>query len=100
LDWIKPSPSASSALGRTGLGIKAYENFIQTDAAVNPGSSGGALVNLRGELVGINTAIMSPSSSNVGIGFAVPINMARQVMDQLIAYGKVSRGSLASSFRT
>jgi serine protease Do/serine protease DegQ len=99
LDWIKPSPSASSALGRTGLGIKAYENFIQTDAAVNPGSSGGALVNLRGELVGINTAIMSPSSSNVGIGFAVPINMARQVMEQLIVYGKVSRGQLGVNFQ-
>jgi serine protease Do/serine protease DegQ len=83
-----------SALGRTGIGIRAYENFIQIDAAVNPGSSGGALVNLRGELVGINTAIVSPSGSNVGIGLAVPINMARQVMGQLVAYGKVSRGQL------
>jgi serine protease Do/serine protease DegQ len=88
-----------SALGRTGLGIKAFESFIQTDAAVNPGSSGGALVNLRGELVGINTAIMSPSGSNVGIGFAVPINMARQVMEQLIAYGKMSRGQLGIKFQ-
>jgi len=83
-----------SALGRTGLGIEGYENFIQTDASINPGNSGGALVNLRGELVGINSAIIGPSGGNVGIGFAIPINMARQVMDQLVAHGKVSRGQL------
>jgi serine protease Do/serine protease DegQ len=88
-----------SGMARTGVGIKAYENFIQTDAAVNPGSSGGALLNLRGELVGINTAIMSPSGNHIGIGFAVPINMARQVMDQLIAYGKIKRGQLGMRFQ-
>ncbi|MDH3236401.1 MAG: DegQ family serine endoprotease [Alphaproteobacteria bacterium] len=83
-----------SALGRTGLGIEGYESFIQTDASINPGNSGGALVNLRGELVGINSAIIGPSGGNVGIGFAIPINMARQVMEQLVAHGKVSRGQL------
>jgi len=83
-----------SALGRSGLGIEGYENFIQTDASINPGNSGGALVNLRGELVGINSAIIGPSGGNVGIGFAIPINMARQVMEQLVAHGKVSRGQL------
>ncbi|HEY7643552.1 MAG TPA: Do family serine endopeptidase [Hyphomicrobiales bacterium] len=88
-----------SGLGRTGAGINAYESFIQTDAAVNPGSSGGALVNLRGELVGINTAIMSPSGNHVGIGFAVPSDMARKVTDQLIAYGKIKRGQLGMRFQ-
>ena len=83
-----------SALGRTGLGIESYENFIQTDASINPGNSGGALINLRGELVGINTAIVGPSGGNVGIGFAVPINMAQSVMQQLIAHGEVKRGRL------
>ena len=83
-----------SALGRTGLGIESYENFIQTDASINPGNSGGALINLRGELVGINTAIVGPSGGNVGIGFAVPIDMARSVMQQLIAHGEVKRGRL------
>jgi len=83
-----------SALGRTGLGIESYENFIQTDASINPGNSGGALINLRGELVGINTAIVGPSGGNVGIGFAVPINMARSVVQQLIATGAVKRGRL------
>jgi serine protease Do/serine protease DegQ len=83
-----------SALGRTGLGIEGYESFIQTDASINPGNSGGALVNLRGELIGINSAIIGPSGGNVGIGFAIPINMARKVMEQLIAHGKVSRGQL------
>lgn len=83
-----------SALGRKGLGIKGYENFIQTDASINPGNSGGALVNLRGELVGINTAIVARGGGNVGIGFAIPINMARQVMEQLVAYGEVRRGLL------
>jgi Do/DeqQ family serine protease len=81
-----------SALGRSGLKIEGYEDFIQTDASINPGNSGGALVNLRGELVGINTAILAPSGGNVGIGFAVPIRMAHVVADQLIAYGKVQRG--------
>jgi len=73
-----------SALGRSGLGIERYENFIQTDASINPGNSGGALVDLRGELVGINTAIVGPAGGNVGIGFAIPSHMARQVMEQLI----------------
>jgi Do/DeqQ family serine protease len=83
-----------SALGRTGLNVEGYEDFIQTDASINPGNSGGALVNLRGELVGINTAIIAPSGGNVGIGFAVPSNMARRVMDQLIRFGEVRRGWL------
>ena len=83
-----------SALGRTGLGIEGYEDFIQTDASINPGNSGGALVNLRGELVGINTAIIAPGGGNVGIGFAIPVNMTRQVMEQLIQHGEVHRGRL------
>ena len=83
-----------SALGRAGLGIEGYEDFIQTDAAINPGNSGGALVNLNGELVGINTAIVGPSGGSVGIGFAIPINMARDVMDQLIAHGDIKRAQL------
>jgi serine protease Do/serine protease DegQ len=83
-----------SALGRTGLGIEGYEDFIQTDASINPGNSGGALVNLRGELIGINTAILAPGGGNVGIGFAIPINMAEQIMQQLIQYGEISRGRL------
>jgi serine protease DegQ len=83
-----------SALGRTGLGIEGYENFIQTDASINPGNSGGALVNLRGELVGINTAILSPAGGNVGIGFAIPTEMASNVMQQLIEHGRVHRGAL------
>ncbi len=86
-----------SALGRGGLGIEGYEDFIQTDASINPGNSGGALVNLRGELVGINTAILGPSGGNVGIGFAVPTAMARQVMDQLLRFGEVRRGKLGVS---
>ncbi len=81
-----------SALGRSGLGIEGYEDFIQTDAAINPGNSGGALVDLRGNLVGINTAIIAPSGSSVGIGFAIPSNMIRAVMDQLIEHGEVRRG--------
>jgi len=81
-----------SALGRGGLRVEGYEDFIQTDASINPGNSGGALVNLRGRLVGINTAILAPSGGNVGIGFAVPINMARSVMDQIVEYGEVRRG--------
>jgi Do/DeqQ family serine protease len=83
-----------SALGRTGLGIERYENFIQTDAAINPGNSGGALVDMSGRLVGINTAIISRGGGNVGIGFAIPIDMARAVTQQLIADGRVSRGAL------
>jgi len=83
-----------SALGRSGLGGTGYQNFIQTDASINPGNSGGALVNLRGELVGINTMIFSPSGGNVGIGFAIPTNLSTDVMKQLIATGKVNRGNL------
>ncbi|HUB88648.1 MAG TPA: DegQ family serine endoprotease [Dyella sp.] len=85
-----------SALGRSGLGGSSFQNFIQTDASINPGNSGGPLVNLRGELVGINTMILSPSGGNVGIGFAIPSNVATEVMQQLIAHGKVSRGSLGA----
>jgi len=83
-----------SALGRSGLGLGGYEDFIQTDASINPGNSGGALVDLAGRLVGINTAILSPQGGNIGIGFAIPINMAREVMEQLIRYGRVRRGVL------
>ncbi len=83
-----------SALGRSGLGIEGYENFIQTDASINPGNSGGALVNLAGELVGINTAIIAPAGGNVGIGFAIPANMAKASMDQIIEHGEVKRGQL------
>jgi serine protease Do/serine protease DegQ len=85
-----------SALGRSGLGIEGYENFIQTDASINPGTSGGALVNLRGELVGINTAIFSPGQNpgNVGIGFAIPSNMVKQISDQLLEFGEVRRAYL------
>jgi Do/DeqQ family serine protease len=83
-----------SALGRSGLGIEGYENFIQTDASINPGNSGGALVNLKGELVGINTAIISPAGGNVGIGFAIPVNMATASMRQIIEYGEVRRGQI------
>ncbi len=83
-----------SALGRSGLGIEGYENFIQTDASINPGNSGGALVDLDGKLVGINTAILGPSGGNVGIGFAIPSNMVRSIMAQLIEYGEVRRGQL------
>jgi Do/DeqQ family serine protease len=83
-----------SALGRSGLGIEGYEDFIQTDASINPGNSGGPLVDLQGRVVGINTAILAPGGGNIGIGFAVPINMARQVMDQLISYGEIKRGRI------
>ena len=85
-----------SAMERSGLGIEGYENFIQTDASINPGNSGGALVNLRGELVGINTAIFSKSGGNIGIGFAIPVNMAHDIMQQLIKYGEVKRGRLGA----
>ncbi|MDZ7735603.1 MAG: DegQ family serine endoprotease [Gammaproteobacteria bacterium] len=83
-----------SALARSGLSILGYEDFIQTDASINPGNSGGALVNLRGELVGINTAIFSQSGGNIGIGFAIPINLALKVMEQLVEHGEVRRGSV------
>ena len=83
-----------SALGRSGLSPEGFEDFIQTDASINPGNSGGALVNMRGELVGINSAIISPSGGNVGIGFAVPSNMARAVLAQIVRFGEVRRGRL------
>jgi len=83
-----------SALGRSGLGIESFEDFIQTDASINPGNSGGALINLRGELIGINTAIVGPSGGNVGIGFAIPSNMARDLTEQLVNVGEVRRGVL------
>ncbi len=85
-----------SALGRSDINPEAggYEDFIQTDASINPGNSGGALVNLRGELVGINSAILSRTGANIGIGFAIPVNMVHSVMDQLIKYGQVKRGVL------
>jgi serine protease Do len=89
-----------SAKGRGGMGIEEYEDFIQTDAAINPGNSGGALVNLKGELVGINTAIASKSGGYAGIGFAIPTNMARPIMEQLIKDGKVSRGYLGVNIAT
>jgi serine protease Do len=89
-----------SAKGRGGMGIEEYEDFIQTDAAINPGNSGGALVNLKGELVGINTAIASPNRGYSGIGFAIPTNMARPIMDMLIKDGKVSRGYLGVNIVT
>jgi serine protease Do/serine protease DegQ len=85
-----------SALGRSGLGIEGYEDFIQTDASINPGNSGGALINLRGELIGINTAIFSRSGGNIGIGFAIPINMAHDIMRQLVKHGEVQRGRLGA----
>jgi serine protease Do/serine protease DegQ len=83
-----------SGLGRSGINPDGYEDFIQTDASIDPGNSGGALVNLRGELVGINSAILSRSGGNIGIGFAIPVNMARSIMDQLLKYGSVKRGLL------
>ena len=85
-----------SAMERSGLGIEGYENFIQTDASINPGNSGGALVNLRGELIGINTAIYSKSGGSQGIGFAIPANMANDIMQQLIKFGEVKRGRLGA----
>jgi serine protease Do len=88
-----------SAVGRANMGIVDYEDFIQTDAAINPGNSGGALVNLKGELVGINTAIFSRTGGNMGIGFAIPSNMAKSVMNSLMKYGKVVRGWLGVSIQ-
>ena len=89
-----------SALGRSGLGIEDYEDFIQTDASINPGNSGGALVNLKGELVGINTAIIAPGGGNIGIGFAIPSNMAHDIMVQLVTHGRVRRGLLGVALQT
>jgi serine protease DegQ len=86
-----------SALGRTGFRGLEFQNFIQTDASINPGNSGGALINLRGELVGINSAIFTPSGGNVGIGFAIPSAMAQYVMEQLASFGEVQRGTLGIS---
>ncbi len=88
-----------SALGRSGLGIYGYEDFIQTDASINPGNSGGALVNLKGELIGINSAIIAPAGGNVGIGFAIPTEIASVVMAQLIEHGEVRRGTLGVAFQ-
>lgn len=89
-----------SALGRSGINPEGYEDFIQTDASINPGNSGGALVNLKGELVGINSAILSGSGGNIGIGFAIPVNMVKSVMEQLIQYGEVKRGLLGVNIYT
>jgi serine protease Do len=89
-----------SALGRTALGINDYEDFIQTDAAINPGNSGGALVDAQGRLVGINTAIFSESGGYQGVGFAVPVNLARNIMERLIKYGKVTRGYLGVGIKS
>ncbi len=88
-----------SALGRSGLGIQGYEDFIQTDASINVGNSGGALVNLRGELVGINTAILAPNGGNVGIGFAIPSNMTLSIVSELVQHGRVRRGLLGVATR-
>jgi serine protease DegQ len=81
-----------SALGRTGLGINTFENFIQTDAAINPGNSGGALIDASGNLIGINTAIFSPSGGSMGIGFAIPVSTAKMVLEQIVKNGSVTRG--------
>lgn len=89
-----------SALGRSGINAEGYEDFIQTDASINPGNSGGALVDLDGRLVGINTAIISPAGGNVGIGFAIPANMASAVMRQLVEFGEVRRGRLGVFIQT
>jgi S1-C subfamily serine protease len=83
-----------SATGRSNVGFAEYEDFIQTDAAINPGNSGGALVDSRGQLIGINTGIFSDSGGYQGIGFAVPSNLARRVVDDLMKYGEVQRGSI------
>jgi serine protease Do/serine protease DegQ len=89
-----------SALGRSGINPEGYEDFIQTDASINPGNSGGALVNLNGQLVGINSAILSRTGGNIGIGFAIPSNMMKTVMNQLIKYGEVRRGVLGVNIQT
>jgi S1-C subfamily serine protease len=87
-----------SGLHRRNVGIEKYEDFIQTDAAIYPGNSGGALVNLRGELIGINTAFIGATNTNPGMGFAIPINMARFIADQLLKYGEVRRGRVGLTF--
>ena len=89
-----------SGLGRTGINPEGYEDFIQTDASINPGNSGGALISLTGELVGINSAILSGNGGNIGIGFAIPVNMARSVMDQIVDFGSVRRGLLGVNIAT
>jgi len=89
-----------SALGRSGINPEGYEDFIQTDASINPGNSGGALVNLNGELVGINSAILSRTGGNIGIGFAIPANMMKTVMNQLVKHGEVRRGVLGVNIQT
>jgi serine protease Do/serine protease DegQ len=89
-----------SALHRTQMGLEGYEEFIQTDASINPGSSGGALTNLRGELIGINTALVRANGATVGIGFAIPIHMVRSIADQLIKYGSLDRGELGFAAST
>jgi serine protease Do/serine protease DegQ len=89
-----------SALGRSGINPEGYEDFIQTDASINPGNSGGALVNLGGQLVGVNSAILSRTGGNIGIGFAIPSNMMKAVMNQLIKFGKVKRGVLGVNIQT
>src|SRR5512134_907197 len=89
-----------SALGRSGINPEGYEDFIQTDASINPGNSGGALVNLNGELVGVNSAILSRTGGNIGIGFAIPSNMMKTVMDQLVKHGEVRRGVLGVNIQT
>lgn len=88
-----------SALGRSGLGVTGYEDLIQTDASINPGNSGGALVNLNGRLVGLNTAIYSGTGGNIGIGFAIPIDMVKQVMSQLVEFGEVTRGFIGVEYQ-
>src|SRR5574342_911792 len=88
-----------SATGRSDVGVATYENFIQTDASINPGNSGGPLLNLKGEVIGINTAIFSQTGGSVGIGFAIPINMVKRVVDQLVDKGKVVRGWLGVSLQ-
>src|ERR1700730_18913269 len=86
-----------SGLHRSNVGFERYEDFIQTDAAIYPGNSGGALVNLRGELVGISTAFIGASNSNPGVGFAIPANMARNIVDQILEYGEVRRTGAAKA---
>ncbi len=86
-----------SALGRSGISPDGYEDFIQTDASINPGNSGGALINLKGELIGVNSAIFSSSGGNIGIGFAIPVNIAKSIMSQILQFGKVQRGLLGVS---
>jgi S1-C subfamily serine protease len=87
-----------SGLHRTNVGLEQFENFIQTDAAIYPGNSGGALVDLHGDLVGINTAFIGATSSNPGMGFAIPVNMAHTIIDQIVEAGEIRRGSLGITF--